>query len=110
MTTRPVNGVPNPMPPHVARRAVSLDCTLARGAGSPIRARTIDLGSTGMRIATERPLALDETVSFDLLCGDVRIRGHARVVCQERPDIYGVRFEALQPATARSLQELTTSH
>jgi hypothetical protein len=108
MTAQPVSSAPSPMPPRVARRAVSLGCILTRGAGSPIRARTIDLGPTGMRVATERPLAVDETVAFDLLCGNVRIRGDARVVRQERPDVYGVRFEALAPSMAGCLQELLT--
>jgi hypothetical protein len=78
--------------PAPARRAVSLRCSLTRGAGSPIRACAIELGPTGMRVATERPLAVDETVAFDLVDDDVRISGRARVVCQERPDVYAVRF------------------
>ncbi len=92
--------------PRRTRRAISLRCTLSRGAGSPIRARTIDLGPSGMRVATERPLAVDELVAFDLTCGDVSIRGHARVVCQERPDVYGVRFGSLGQPMARCLQDV----
>ena len=89
------------------RRAsrVSLPCTLTRAAGSPIRARTIEVGATGMRVVTERPLAVDETVAFELSCGDVCISGHARVVCQDRPDVYAARFEALAPPAARRLED-----
>lgn len=97
MTAEATSGGPRPAPPSIVRRPVSLDCTLTRRAGSPIPARAIALGPTGMRVATERPLALDETVSFDLACGEVRIRGHARVICQERPDLYAVRFGPLPP-------------
>jgi hypothetical protein len=88
--------------PAPARRAVSLRCSLSRGAGSPIRACAIELGPTGMRVATERPLAVDETVAFDLVDDDVRISGRARVVCQERPDVYAVRFESLRQAAPES--------
>jgi hypothetical protein len=105
MTTEPVGGgAPPPSP--IAPTAVSLRCTLTRDAGSPIPARAIAVGPTGMRVATERPLALDETVSFDLPCGDRRIRGHARVVCQERPDIYAVRFGPLPAPMERCLRDV----
>jgi hypothetical protein len=95
--------------PAAAPCAVSLRCTLARGAGSPIRACAIELGPTGMRVATERPLAVDETVEFDLPCGDVCISGHARVIRQERPDVYAMRFEALRQPMARCLQDVVAA-
>jgi hypothetical protein len=104
MTLQQADGVPRASRPPP--RGVSLGCILTRGAGSPIRARTVDLGPTGMRVVTERPLAVDETVAFDLLCGDVCVRGHARVVCQERPDVYAVRFRPLAPPMARCLQDV----
>jgi hypothetical protein len=106
MTAGPVGGGPAPGPSPIARDGVSLRCTLARDAGSPIPARAIAVGPTGMRVATERPLALDETVSFDLPCGDLRVRGHARVVCQERPDVYAMRFGPLPPPMERCLQDV----
>jgi hypothetical protein len=110
MTAEPAAGVPGPSPgpsPPIARgEPVSLRCTLTRDAGSPIPARAIAVGPTGMRVATERPLALDETVSFDLPCGDLHVRGHARVVCQERPDVYAVRFGPLPPPMERCLRDV----
>lgn len=107
MTMSETAGLPGPgSPPGPGRRAISLRCTLTRGAGSPISARTIDLGPSGMRVATERPLAVDETVTFDLPCGDVRIRGAARVICQERPDVYAVRFGRLEQAMQRCLSDV----
>ena len=105
MTSEPAGGLaaPRPLrPPGV----VSLRCTLTRDAGSSIPARAIAIGPTGMRVATERPLALDETVSFDLPCGDLRIRGQARVVCPERPAIYAVRFGPLPPPMERFLRDV----
>jgi hypothetical protein len=45
-----------------------------------------------MRLATERPLVVDEIVAFEMVHDDVCISGRARVVCQERPDVYAVRF------------------
>ena len=99
-------GVPERTPPRLIRRAIVLRCTLMRGAGSPIAASTIDLGPTGMRVTTERPLAVDETLGFDLPCGDVRIRGDARVVCQERPHVYAVRFARLPQPMERCLRDV----
>jgi hypothetical protein len=89
--------------------SLSLRCTLTRGTGSPIHARTIELGPTGMRVATDRPLAVDEAVVFELPYDGVCISGHARVVCQDRPDVYAVRFEALPPPMARRLQDVVTA-
>jgi hypothetical protein len=89
-----------------ARRPVALACTLSRPAGSPIAARTIDLGPTGMRLMTERPLAVDETLAFDLPGGELLISGHARVICQERPDVYVLRFSSLVEPAAEHLQQV----
>jgi hypothetical protein len=86
--------------------AVALSCTLSRGAGSPIACETIDLGPTGMRVTAGRPLALDESVSFVLASGDARIRGQARVVGQERPDVYALRFGRLSQPTAAAVARL----
>ena len=107
MTAEPASEGPaaGPSSPPIAPEEVSLRCTLTRGAGSPISARALAVGPTGMRVATERPLALDETVSFDLPCGDQIIHGHARVVRQERPDVFAVRFGPLPPPMERRLQD-----
>jgi len=106
MTGPETAGAPDWTAPRRSRRAIVLRCTLTRGAGSPISASTIDLGPTGMRVTTERPLAVDETVAFDLPCGDVRIHGDARVVCQERPDVYAVRFGRLPQPMERCLRDV----
>ena len=73
-----------------------MECTLHRRSGSPIAARTVDLGPGGMCVATKRPLAADEVLSFEL---SPQINGRARVLRQQTFDTYAVRFETLaQPA------------
>ena len=86
-------------------RPVSLACRLSRGAGSPIDALAIELATNGVRVVAARPLALDETVGFELGEGEGRIEGTARVICQERPDAYALRFAALSEQMAQRLQE-----
>jgi hypothetical protein len=88
---------------------LAMPCTLQRGAGSPIPAATIELRATGMRLTSTRPLAVDETVAFDLPVRDAQhICGRARVICQERPDVYALRFDRLSQAMAHCLQEIVT--
>lgn len=93
----------------LSRRPVSLACLLTRAAGSPITARTTELGATCMRVVTARPLALDETVDFQLGDTDAAIAGRARVVCQERPDAYMLRFAAVAEPMARRLQDVVAA-
>ncbi len=89
---------------------VAQPCTLTRhAAGSPIACRTIDVGTTGMRLTTGRPLAIDELVAFDLLLGTTHIDGKARVIRQERPDVYALRFDRLTPPMSRLLQDAVTA-
>jgi len=85
----------------IDRRAVSLPCRLSRATGSPIAARAVELRTHGLRVVAQRPLALDETLRFELGDGDLRIEGRARVICQERPDAYALRFVALSEQMAR---------
>jgi hypothetical protein len=87
---------------------VDMPCTLQRGAGSPIAAATFELRENGMRLTSKRPLAVDETVAFDLPVRDAHICGLARVVCQERPDVYALRFDRLSETMAQSLLEVVT--
>jgi PilZ domain len=75
-----------------------MDCTLHRRRGSPIAGRTVDVGPGGMCVATSRPLAPDEVLSFEL---SPRISGRARVLRQQGYERYAVRFESLpEPALA----------
>jgi hypothetical protein len=76
------------------RSAVAMDCTLTRRVGSPIAATTVDLGSSGMSVATTRPLAIDEELGFDLPpLPFALLSGRARVLRDQGRDVYGLRFE-----------------
>jgi hypothetical protein len=85
---------------------VTLDGILRRRTGAPIPVQTLDIGPRGMRITSPRPLAPDETVSFELLNLDMRVGGIARVLRQERLHVYALRFERLPEPMTRRLHAL----
>ena len=85
---------------HMPRTAIEVPCTLSRRSGSAISAQTVNLGPGGMRITSERPLAPDEVLRFDL--PDQAVDGRARVLRQDGHRTYALRFEALpEPARDR---------
>ena len=88
------------------RAHIALSCTLSRQIGSPIPAQTLDVGPRGMRVRSPRPLMTDETIAFDLPDLDMRVSGQARVICEERPHVYGLRFEHLPEPMVRRLHAL----
>jgi len=88
------------------RAQIALECTLHRGIGSPILAQTLDIGPRGMRIRSPRPLRADETIGFDLPGLDMRLTGRALVIGEERPHVYGLRFEGLPEPMVRRLHAL----
>ena len=88
------------------RAQIELACTLRRDVGSPIPARTLDVGPRGMRIRSPRPLMADETIGFDLPDLDMRLNGRARVIVEERPHVYALRFERLPEPMVRRLHAL----
>lgn len=90
------------------RAQIALSCTLRRQIGSPIPAETMDVGPRGMRIRSPRPLMADETIGFDLPDLDVRLNGRARVIAEERPHVYALRFEGLPEPMVRRLHALAT--
>jgi PilZ domain len=85
------------------RVQIEKPCTLHRRTGSPIEARTVDLGPGGMRVCTKRPLAADEILRFEL----EGIDGRARVLRQQSHDMYAVRFEMLGELARTELHRLT---
>lgn len=91
------------------RAQVALTCTLRRQIGSPIPTQTLDIGPRGMRIRSPRPLMADETIGFDLPGLDMRLSGNARVICEERPDVYALRFERLPEPMVRRLHALAVN-
>jgi PilZ domain len=90
------------------RTELALECVLRRRTGSAITVRTVDVGPGGMCVTTQRPLAIDEVLDFDLpLAGSEHVDGRARVVRQERHDRYALRFEGLRPLSRDRLQQFT---
>ncbi len=59
-----------------------------------------------MRIRSPRPLCADETIGFDLPDLDMRVNGRARVIGEERPHVYALRFERLPEPMLRRLHAL----
>jgi hypothetical protein len=88
------------------RTQIVLTCTLCRHIGSPIATETLDVGPRGMRVRSARPLMADETIGFDLPGLDMRLNGRARVICEERPHVYALRFEGLPEPMTRRLHAL----
>ena len=90
------------------RAAVRLDCVLTRRKGSPVNCHTIDVGPGGMRVATERPLGVDEVLHFELPVQGAQVGGDARVLREQGPNVYALRFEAMQAGAALQLGTLAS--
>jgi hypothetical protein len=86
------------------RVEMTVACTLQRRAGSPISCETVDVGTGGMSVCSERPLAEDEVVVFDL--GPEELSGRARVLRQQGHQLYALRFEQLPDAARAGLERL----
>jgi hypothetical protein len=87
------------------REAMVVPCTLRRQRGKAIHCETIDLGEGGMAVASDRPLAPDELVVFDLPA----VRGRARVLREQAYHVYALRFEALQGEAREALERLVSA-
>jgi len=88
---------------------IAMPCTLRRRVGAPIAAQTVELGPAGMRVTSPRPLAADEEVLFEIPDEAMRISGHARVVRQQRMNLYVLRFEGLPAPMERRLHALSVN-
>jgi hypothetical protein len=88
------------------RASVELEVHLARKVGRPVTVRTIDLGTGGARVTSVRPLRIDEQLHFDvdLPQGRPHLDGVARVLRQDRHDVYALRFEDVAPGTLAELR------
>jgi c-di-GMP-binding flagellar brake protein YcgR len=111
MDATPSKPVPRKLDPAERRRAprveIAVECRLVRPMGSPITALTIDLGPSGMRVESPRPLTADEELDFEIPRDQGGVAGRARVMRMHERNVYGLRFERL-PADARTaLQGLT---
>jgi hypothetical protein len=89
---------------QVTREAMVVPCTLRRQRGRAIHCETIDLGEGGMAVASDRPLAPDELVVFDLPA----VRGRARVLREQAYHVYALRFEAMQAEARDALSRLVS--
>ena len=91
------------------RVEVDLGCRLSRAAGgSSISARTLDVGPGGMRVATDRPLRVDEVLDFLLLPETPSpVVGQARVMREQTYQVYAMRFERLPAGEEHHLRQLT---
>jgi PilZ domain len=86
------------------RAPMTVECTLHRRSGSPIQARTLDVGPGGMCVTCSRPLSADEVLHFDLPLADgAVVDGEARVLREQGYHVYALRFEALPAATSARL-------
>ena len=92
------------------RVEMSVDARLSRGRqGADVVGRTQDLGPGGMRVATRRPLRVDEQLEFVLDLQDgTRVAGRAHVVREHACDVYGLRFDRLAAGDRDCLEALTT--
>ena len=88
------------------RTEISLQCTLHRRTGKMIEAQTVDIGPGGMRVHTNRPLGVDETLDFELP-DHGRINGRARVLREHAYRVYALRFEKLGDDARAEIAELT---
>ncbi|MEA2129599.1 MAG: hypothetical protein QOJ85_2490 [Solirubrobacteraceae bacterium] len=88
------------------RADITLPCTLRRPIGRPIVAQTVNVGAGGMLVSSARPLTVDEPLTFDLANLDRPVGGHARVLRQQRHDIYALRFEGLPEPVTNCLRDL----
>lgn len=76
------------------RIPITLECELHRRTGRTIQARTVEIGPGGMRVSSDRPLAVDETLEFELP-ERARINGRVRVIREQAYRCYALRFEKL---------------
>jgi PilZ domain-containing protein len=87
------------------RSDVEVVCMLSRKTGKVIEAKTLDVGPGGMRIHTNRPLAVDELLEFELPEHE-RVNGRARVLREQAYRVYALRFEKLGEQARAELSTL----
>jgi hypothetical protein len=78
---------------------------LSRRTGKVIEGRTLDVGPGGMRVHTNRPLAVDELLEFELPA-HAPVNGRARVLREQAYRVYAVRFEKLGEQARAELSAL----
>jgi hypothetical protein len=88
-----------------------LDVHLERRVGREVAAYTRDLSTHGARVVSDRPLRIDERLTFDVEMPSTRahLRVAARVLRQQLPMMYALRFEQLDAASLAALDDLLHS-
>jgi hypothetical protein len=86
------------------RTNVALELLLARKVGQPIVATTVDVSVGGARVMSERPLRIDEQLRFDCDLPAAHLDGTARVLRQDRHNVYALRFEQVRPDMVAELR------
>lgn len=77
---------------------------LTRPHGNPVECCTRDICTGGMCVETQRPLAIDEVLDFQLGTG---IAGTVRVLREHLPNVYALRFEELSLESLARLEQLS---
>ena len=89
------------------RAELAVACKLHRRTGSAIDCETVEVGPGGMSVCSDRPLATDELLGFDLPQeAGTPLTGRARVLRQQAHRVYVLRFEHLQDAVRAGLEQL----
>ena len=84
-----------------------LPVTLMRKKGSAIPCQSVDVGVGGMCVTAERPLSVDEALTFRLsVDGADPLTGQARVLREQTHRVYALRFERLPLAAAHAIAQL----
>jgi hypothetical protein len=91
------------------RIPVVLDAHLERRVGNSVTAQTRDLCLHGARIVTQRPLAIDEELTFDLEVDSTHLRLASRVLREHHHSTYALRFEHLEPQDQQAIDTLLSS-
>jgi c-di-GMP-binding flagellar brake protein YcgR len=93
-----------------ARVSIVLDAHLERRVGNSVPAQTRDLCTHGARIVTERPLAVDEELTFDLeVDAGTHLRLASRVLREHHHSTYALRFEHLEPEEQQAIDGFLAS-
>jgi hypothetical protein len=90
------------------RAPVKVEIELERKVGRPVRVRTIDLGCGGALVRASRPLRVDEELHFDVTLPP-HVDGTARVLRQDRLDVYAIRFEGIEPTSLDELRSFVAA-
>ncbi|WP_272474622.1 PilZ domain-containing protein [Baekduia alba] len=90
------------------RVPVVLDVHLGRKVGNEVLAHTRDLSSHGAQVVSDRPLRVDEQLTFDveLPSTHAHLRVLARVLRHQQDKTYALRFEQLDAAAHTVIDDL----